>query len=157
MAKYLWKAQQNYGEDGIRDFGIDKDELKPSLDNVRQKITGWDQALMDHVIELAKQHGAESVTFHSARSKTDANKGTGAEVIRKFENIYDKLPEKNGFEPDVYENVESAKEDRGEYDRLKGKKIWRLRFGKKLKKAIRRTHSKLLELKTYLNSRIIKS
>lgn len=63
----------------------------------------WREALLNHVIKLAKKHGAEKISTHSPESKSQH---TGSDNIHSvYKDSYKKVPRKMGFQATSYETL----------------------------------------------------
>lgn len=106
------KAIEEQGKQGLLQskYGLTTDQVLELAPKLKKTIQGWEEALMNNIMETAKKHGVKKVSIHSGNTKTIMNKGEKAEVTNKYNRIYNELPQKLGFESDKYNrsNVPTA-------------------------------------------------
>jgi hypothetical protein len=73
-----------------------------------ESIHGWDQAILQNIVRTAQMHGVKKVSIHSGKSKTLVNKGKNSEVTRKYDKLYNAIPQELGFKADRYNNLPTA-------------------------------------------------
>lgn len=160
VASEINQAQKQGMSHRLKDYHIDEDKVDPSLQKLISGIQGWDQAAINHILEIAKKNGAKSVTMPSGRAKLDTLaaqdfKSEDAELTNKFNKLYNKIPESMGFEEDTYANVESADKKSKVYKKVKNKTIWRKKLKKeKIEKSLRETFEKLILLRGRIRNAI---
>jgi hypothetical protein len=79
-----------------------KDEAK-GLDKVIEHHKNWREALLNHIIKVAKENGVEKISTHSPESKAAH---TYADTVHSvYKDSYQKVPRQLGFKPDTFENL----------------------------------------------------
>lgn len=116
------KEQEGTEEKLKEKFGLTAKTADKALNKVMEVIHGWEKAIIDNVIRTAQAHGVKKVSIQSGKSKTLVNKGDDSEVTRKYDKIYNVLPQDMGFKADKYDNVPSASHK----SKLKGEPVWTL-------------------------------
>jgi hypothetical protein len=118
---------QTAGESKMREYGVESNEAgQKAVSKIVDNIQGWEHAILNNIIETARAHGVKKVTIHSGQTKTHVNKGGKAEVTNKYDKLYNKLPEKLGFERDYYQNVPTHDPKSA----LVGQPVWTLHLDK---------------------------
>lgn len=100
-------------------YGMTVDEAKKVMYKVTDIMQGWEKALVEHVMTLAKKKGVKKVSMHSGESKTRVNKGKDREVTNKYDKLYNKLPQDLGFKSSWYKDIPTAHDKN-----LNDHKIW---------------------------------
>lgn len=95
------ELQSDFGT-AARDY-LDEHGKKEEAGMVQKIIDhhkNWREALLNHVVKLAKLHGVEKVSTHSPESKSHH---TGSENIHSvYKDSYQKIPRAMGFKPVPY-------------------------------------------------------
>ncbi len=74
-----------------------KADVLAKLKKIESAHKDWRETLLNHVIKMAKRHGAEAISTHSPESKASH---TGAENIHSvYKDSYQKIPRSMGFQP----------------------------------------------------------
>ena len=91
-------------------YGLNQEQIRSLVPKINKITSGWDEAIMNNIIDLAKKNGAKKVSIHSAISKHISNNENKGEPTLKYKGIYDDLPVKYGFKPSIYnkKNIPSA-------------------------------------------------
>lgn len=121
ISQQLSQIQDNseHAQRFAQKYNMTVEEAKKALYKVTDIMQGWEKALLEHVMDLAKKKGIKKVSIHSGESKTRVNKGKDAEVTNKYDKLYNKLPQDLGFKSSWYKNMPTAKDEN-----LNSHKVW---------------------------------
>lgn len=103
------ELQSDFGtaaRDYLEDHG--KKEDAGIVQKIIDHHKNWREALLNHVVKLAKQHGVEKVSTHSPESKSHH---TGSEKVHSvYKDSYQKIPRSMGFKPVPYTELPLTEE-----------------------------------------------
>ena len=112
------EVQSDFGS-AARDY-LDDNGKKEEADAVNKVIAihkNWREALINHIINEAKKHGAERVSTHSPESKAAH---TGSDTVHTvYQDSYQKVPRSMGFKPAPMEALPLNEE--GKKDFMRGR------------------------------------
>jgi hypothetical protein len=132
VARELSKIQENpeHATAFASKVGIPVEKAQKVLHRLVDVMQGWDRALVEHVIDLAKRNGVKQVSMHSGKSKTVTNKGGESEITNKYDKLYNKMPQEMGFHGDFYKNLPVATDKS-----LMEQPVWTLNIPQEIKKS----------------------
>lgn len=93
---FIDEIQSDIDADLKRHHDENISKLGKNADLVSKNLKGWNEHLLQHVINTARAHGVKRLTIHSKSTKMKANHGED-KPSSKYEEIYDKATRKAGF------------------------------------------------------------